>query len=128
MQLQQGSQSILEYIAKFKELCKFSTIYQQNSDEAWNYVKFEGGLKEDILATIGPMEIRDFAILVNKCKLMEEHNRKLRIVKSDAYRKRLASEDQNSEYTPSPKKQFQPGGSEGKHNHEARMPKMWEKS
>ena len=34
MQLQQGGRSALEYIAKFEELCKFSTIYRRNPDEA----------------------------------------------------------------------------------------------
>ena len=71
-----------EYIAKFEELCKFSIIYQQNPDEVWKYVKFEGGLRENILAIVGPMEIRDFATLVNKCWLVEESNRKLVVVKS----------------------------------------------
>ena len=33
MQLRQGNSGISEYIAKFEELCKFSTIYQQNPDE-----------------------------------------------------------------------------------------------
>ena len=32
MQLQQGGTSVWEYIAKFKELCKFSTICQRNPD------------------------------------------------------------------------------------------------
>ena len=101
MQLHQGNRSVFENIAKLEELCKFSTIYQRNPDEAWKCVKFEGGLKEDILATVGPMEIRDFATLVNKCRLVEEYNRKLKIAKSYAYRKRLMSEDQNFEHTPS---------------------------
>ena len=67
MQLRQGNSSISEYIAKFEELCKFPTIYQWNPDEAWKCIKFEGGLREDILATIGPLELRDFPTLVNKC-------------------------------------------------------------
>ena len=41
-------------------------------------MKFEGGL----LATIGPMEIRDFATLVNKCRLVEDCNKKLTIARS----------------------------------------------
>ena len=93
MQLRQEGRSVSEYIAKFEELCKFSTIYQQNPDEAWKCVKFKGGLREDILETVGPMEIRDFPTLVNKCRLVEECDRKLNTTKFDAYRKRLASED-----------------------------------
>ena len=34
MQLCQESKNVLEYIAKFEELCKFSTINQRNPDEA----------------------------------------------------------------------------------------------
>ena len=67
MHLRQGNSSISEYIAKFEELCKFSTIYQRNPDEVWKCVKFEGGLREDILIVIGPMEIKDFPALANKC-------------------------------------------------------------
>ena len=91
MQLCQEGRSTSEYIAKFEELCKFSTIYQWNLDEAWKWVKFEGRLRKDILATVGPMQIKDFHTLVNKCRLVEEYNLKLKTAKSDAYRKRLAS-------------------------------------
>ena len=82
MQLRQGKSSVSKYIAKFEELCKFSTIYQRNSDEAWKYVKFEGGLREDILAAVELMEIRNFPTLVNKCQLIEDCNRKLAAAKS----------------------------------------------
>ena len=82
MQLRQGSRSVLEYIAKFEELCKFSTIYQQNLDEAWKCIKIEDGLREDILAVVGPMEIRDFPTLVTKYRIVEDCNRKLVVAKS----------------------------------------------
>ena len=75
LQLRQRGNSMSEYIAKFEELCKFSTIYQRNPDEVWKCVKFKGGLKEDILVVMGPMDIRDFATLVNKCRLVEEYNK-----------------------------------------------------
>ena len=65
-----------EYIAKFKELCKFFTIYQHNPDENWKCIKFEDKLKVDIPTSVGPMEIRDFAALVNKSRLVEEYNKK----------------------------------------------------
>ena len=65
-----------EYIAKF------STIYQQNPDEVWKCVKFESGLRKDILDTMRPMEIKDFAILANTCRPVEECNRKLVATKS----------------------------------------------
>ena len=69
---QQTMKEDYEYTTKFEELCKFSTIYQGNPDEQWRCVKFEGGLRENILASIGPTEIRDYAALVNKCRLVED--------------------------------------------------------
>ena len=74
MQLCQESKNVLEYIAKFEELCKFSTINQRNPDEAQKCVKFEGGLREDILTIMGPMEVWDFPTLVDKCRLKEQYN------------------------------------------------------
>ena len=49
----------------------------------------EGGLQEDILVLIGPMEIHDYAALVNKCRLVEDFNSKLAVVKSEVYKKKL---------------------------------------
>ena len=94
MRLQQGNMSVLEYIAKFEELFMFSTIYQRNLDKNWKCIKFEGGWREDILASVGPLEIREFAALVSKSQLVEEYNKKLTDAKSNAHRKRLAPETQ----------------------------------
>ena len=66
MSLRQGTMNVAEYIAKFEELHKFSTTYQRNPDEQWKCVKYEGRLCEEILVSIRPMEIRDYAALVNK--------------------------------------------------------------
>lgn len=85
--------SVPEYTTKFKEQCKFSTIYQHNLDEGWNCIKFEGDLQEDILAWVGLMEIKDNATLVTKSRLLEECNKKLSTAKAikDPAKKRLAS-------------------------------------
>ena len=85
---------VFEYAVKFEELCKFSTIYQRNPDEVWKCIKFEGGLREDILAQVEPIEIQDYKALVNKCRLVEEYNKKLMITRStrDDFRKKLASQ------------------------------------
>ena len=93
MRLQQGNMSVLKYIAKFKELSKFSTIHQHNLDKGWKCIKFEGSLREDIFTSMQPMEIRDYAALVNKSILMEEYNKKLVAAKlvGDASKKRLAT-------------------------------------
>ena len=55
-------------------------------------MKFEGGLREDILTTIGPIEIRDFPTLVNKCQLVEDCNKKLVVARSTSsnFKKGLA--------------------------------------
>ena len=90
MSLHQGSMNVAEYTAKFEELSKFSTIYQGNPDERWKYVKLEEELCEEILASVGPMEIRDYAMLVNKCHLVEDCNCKLSMARSKAYKKKLA--------------------------------------
>ena len=71
-----------KYIAKFEELCKFSTIYQRNPDKVRKCVKLKGDLRQDILIVVGPMEIKDFTTLVNKCQLVEECNRTLVATKS----------------------------------------------
>ena len=55
--------------------------------------KFAGGLRKDILASVGPMEIRDFAALVNNSQLVQEYNKKFTDAKSDIYKKRLALEN-----------------------------------
>ena len=89
MSLRQGNVNVAEYTAKFKELCKFLMIYQGNPDERWKCFKFEGGLREEILVSVGPMEIRDYAALVKKCRLVEDCNRKLAVARSEAYKKKL---------------------------------------
>ena len=92
MQLRHGNSPVSKYIAKFEELCKFFTIYQCNPDEASKCVKFEGRLREDILVAIGPIEIRDFPTLENKCRPVEDCNRKLATTKSTSgnFKKGLA--------------------------------------
>ncbi|XP_015970616.1 uncharacterized protein LOC107494094 [Arachis duranensis] len=40
--------------------------------EEWKCIKYEGGLRSDILSLVGPMEIRTFSELVNKSRVAEE--------------------------------------------------------
>ncbi|KAK7350011.1 hypothetical protein VNO77_08020 [Canavalia gladiata] len=90
LHLQQGTMSVVEYTAKFEQLCKYSEIYQKCPDEAWKCRRYQGGLREDLLAIVGPMEPKDFARLVNKSRLSEECNRKLATAKTEAFRRRMA--------------------------------------
>ena len=75
MQLRQRRKSIAEYTAKFEELCKFSTIYQGNPNEQWKYMKYEGGLRVEILVSVVLLEIRNYTALVNKCHIVEDYNK-----------------------------------------------------
>ncbi|XP_027337088.1 uncharacterized protein LOC113850732 [Abrus precatorius] len=115
MQLHQGNSSISEYIANFEELCKFSTIYQKNPNEVWKCVKFEGGLREDILATIRPMEIRGFPTLVNKCRFVEDCNKKLVAVRSTNSKFKKGLSTQAPRFKPNFQQQrmFQPTSNKG---------------
>ncbi|XP_016195939.1 uncharacterized protein LOC107636993 [Arachis ipaensis] len=68
MQLKQGSMSVAEYRSKFEELCRFSRVCQRAPEtyESWKCIKYQGGLKDDIMTAIAPLEIRIFSELVNK--------------------------------------------------------------
>ncbi|XP_016192319.1 uncharacterized protein LOC107633194 [Arachis ipaensis] len=74
MQLKQGDMAIAEYARKFDDLCHFSKICQGNPAdfEEWKCLKFEGGLRDDLMSSIVPLEICNFAELVNKSKSVEE--------------------------------------------------------
>ena len=63
-------------------------------------MKFEGGLQEDILTTIGPMEIMDFPTLVNKSRVVRACNKKLVAARSTSgnFKKGLAP--QGSRFKP----------------------------
>ncbi|XP_020963473.1 uncharacterized protein LOC110265063 [Arachis ipaensis] len=79
MQLKQGNTTVAEYARKFDDLCHFSKICQGNPAdfEEWKCLKFEGGLCVDLMSSVVPLEIRNFAELVNKCKLVEECAKKV---------------------------------------------------
>ncbi|XP_057745004.1 uncharacterized protein LOC130962863 [Arachis stenosperma] len=79
MQLKQGSMYVAEYTRKFEDLCHFSKVCQGNPAdfEEWKCLKFEGGLCEDLLNSVVPLEIRNFAELVNKSQLVEDCAKKI---------------------------------------------------
>ncbi|XP_015970615.1 uncharacterized protein LOC107494093 [Arachis duranensis] len=74
LQLKQGAMSVSEYTDKFEELFRFFCMCQGASGdfEEWKCIKYEGGLRSDILSSVGPMEIRTFSELVNKSRIAEE--------------------------------------------------------
>ncbi|XP_057760340.1 uncharacterized protein LOC130980704 [Arachis stenosperma] len=62
MQLTQGNMSVAEYTQKFEDLCRFSKICQENPDdfEEWKCLKYEGGLCEELMHSLVPLQIRNF--------------------------------------------------------------------
>ncbi|XP_057761073.1 uncharacterized protein LOC130981497 [Arachis stenosperma] len=85
MQLKQGQMTVAEYTSRFEELCRFSRICQGAPDDfaEWKCIKYEGGLRSDILSFVAPMEIRVFSELVNKSRVAEDCLRKATSDKSD---------------------------------------------
>ncbi|XP_072081170.1 uncharacterized protein [Arachis hypogaea] len=75
MQLKQGSMSVAEYTNKFEELCRFSRVCQGDLEtfESWRCIKYQRGLKDNIMTAVAPMEIRVFSDLVNKARVVEEY-------------------------------------------------------
>ena len=58
-------------------------------------VESASSLREDIMASIGLMEIKDYTTLVNKSRLVEECNKRLATTKvlRDVAKKRFAYQD-----------------------------------
>ncbi|XP_015970018.1 uncharacterized protein LOC107493429 [Arachis duranensis] len=85
LQLKQGTMSVSEYTDKFEELFRVSRICQgaPGDFEEWKCIKYEGGLRSDILRSVGPMEIRVFSELVNMSHIVEECVRKAAEAEND---------------------------------------------
>ena len=73
--LTQGSMSVGEYAAKFEELSRYYPHYHNANGERSKCVKFESGLRPEIKEAIRLQEIRQFSILVNKCRIFEEDHK-----------------------------------------------------
>ncbi|XP_016169555.1 uncharacterized protein LOC107612282 [Arachis ipaensis] len=90
LQLKQDRMSIAEYTEKFERLCKFSAMYKANPDKKWKCMKYQGGLRAEILTTIAPLEIREFSSLVSKCQVIEECTQKTSIRKKRGFQEKAA--------------------------------------
>ncbi|KAL4306932.1 hypothetical protein AHAS_Ahas16G0227700 [Arachis hypogaea] len=68
LQLKQGSMIVDAYTSKFKELCYFSRVCQGAPEgyEEWKCMKYQDGLRDDIMSAVAPLEVKNFAELVNK--------------------------------------------------------------
>ncbi|XP_016178204.1 uncharacterized protein LOC107620582 [Arachis ipaensis] len=67
--------SVADYTSKFEELCRFSGVCPGAPEayESWKCIKYQRGLKDKIMTTVAPMEIRIFSDLVNKARVVEEY-------------------------------------------------------
>ncbi|XP_057426016.1 uncharacterized protein LOC130719407 [Lotus japonicus] len=75
LELKQEAMSVGEYAAKFEELCRFHPHYSAANDETSKCVKFEYGLRPDIRIAVGHDQNRNFATLVEKCRIFEENEK-----------------------------------------------------
>ena len=64
--------TIGQYVAKFDELSKFSSYLKNNPNGLWKATKFEWGLRLEIREKVSIVEIKDFATLVNKCRIAQK--------------------------------------------------------
>jgi len=89
--LTQGSMTVGEYVAKFKELSRYHPHYHNALDERLRCVKFTNGLRLEIKEVIRMQEICHFPTLLichfptllNRCRIFEEdHKEKVARVKN----------------------------------------------
>ncbi|XP_016178179.1 uncharacterized protein LOC107620551 [Arachis ipaensis] len=75
MQLNQGFLSVADYTSRFEELCRFSRVCQGAPEtyESWKCIKYQRGLKDNIMTAVAPLEIWIFSDLVNKARVVEEY-------------------------------------------------------
>ena len=81
-----------QYVSKFEELAKFSSYLKFNLDENWKAMKFESSLNPKIKNAISIMEIRNYAVLVNKSMIAE---RNLNDLVAEHQNKRKKEKDRN---------------------------------
>jgi len=67
--LQQGNLSVQDYVERFEYLSRF---YSQTVTEEWRCRKFEGDLKHELRRFIVPLRVREFPILVEQAKSVEQ--------------------------------------------------------
>ncbi|XP_016195749.1 uncharacterized protein LOC107636775 [Arachis ipaensis] len=75
LQLKQRSSSVANYTSQFEELCRFSRVCQGAPEtyESWKRIRYQRGLKDNIMTAMAPLEIRIFSDLVNKARVVEEY-------------------------------------------------------
>jgi len=66
---QQGNLTMQAYTHRFEYLARF---YSPAITEEWRCRKYEGGLKHELCRFIVPLRIREFPILVEQAKAVEQ--------------------------------------------------------
>ena len=99
LELKQGNSTIFEYATRFEELVKFFPYYNNLIVKASKCIKFENGLHPEVKQGIGYQEIRQFPILVNKCRIYDQDTR----AKSSFYKsyndKKEKNQDRGKSYS-----------------------------
>jgi len=67
--LQQGNQPVQTYIDRVEYLARF---YSQVITKEWRCRKFEGGLRHELRRVLVPLRIREFPVLVEQARTVEE--------------------------------------------------------
>ena len=67
--LQQGNLSVQACVERFEYLSRF---YSQIVTEEWRCRKFEGGLKHELRHFIVPLRVREFPVLMEQAKSVEQ--------------------------------------------------------
>ena len=67
--------TIADYATKFKELSKLYPYYNRVEVKCSKCIKFESGLHQEIKQFIWYQEIRQFSVLVKKCRIYDEDNK-----------------------------------------------------
>ncbi|KAI5436984.1 hypothetical protein KIW84_023199 [Lathyrus oleraceus] len=86
-----GNKSVTEYAAKFTELSKYYTPYNEAAGEFSKCVKFENGLRPEIKQAIGYQRIRVFSDLVDCCRIFEQDSK----ARAESYQQRVDRKGKN---------------------------------
>ena len=75
LNLSKRNMSVADYAAKFEELVIFCPHYNTVDANESKCIMFESGIFPEIKQFIGYQEIRQFLVLVKKCRIYDEDNR-----------------------------------------------------
>src|ERR1044072_9464259 len=71
LRLRQGTMSVAEYAAKLESLAKHFRFFKDQVNEGYLCTRFLDGLRNEIEASVRPLSIRQFQLLVEKCREIE---------------------------------------------------------